>query len=216
MLIEHDGARPRVDPTAWVAPTAVLSGDVTVGPGSRVLHGAVLTAEFGAELVLGAGCVVMEQAVLRASGRFPLHVGDRVLVGPHAYLTGCTVGSGSFLATGSMLFNGASLGPGCRVSLQGVVHVGCELPAGTHVPIAYIAVGRPARILPPDDSPSAHDALAGVDGGFFNYVFGVEQRGRAMSDVAEEAIRKYARALGAHQGDTVVDGSGPADQAPPR
>ena len=47
VLVEHRGKRPTVDPTAYVAPTAVLSGDVHVGPDARVLYGAVLTAEDG-------------------------------------------------------------------------------------------------------------------------------------------------------------------------
>ena len=61
MLIEHRGRRPVVDPSATVAPTAVLSGDVRVGARSRILHGAVLTAEDGA-IVVGEECVVMEHA----------------------------------------------------------------------------------------------------------------------------------------------------------
>ncbi len=84
MRIEHVGKRPFVDKTAWVAPNAVLSGAVRVGPHVRVLHGAVLTAEGGAELVVGPECVIMEQAVLRAAGRFPLRLGEHVLVGSHA------------------------------------------------------------------------------------------------------------------------------------
>jgi carbonic anhydrase/acetyltransferase-like protein (isoleucine patch superfamily) len=71
MLIEHEGRRPEIDPTAWIAPSAVLSGPVTVGPRTTVLYGAVLTGEAGAAVEVGAGCVIMEQAVLRASWRFP-------------------------------------------------------------------------------------------------------------------------------------------------
>ena len=45
MLIEHAGKRPTIDPTAWVAPDATLCGDVTIGPGVRILHGARLVGE---------------------------------------------------------------------------------------------------------------------------------------------------------------------------
>src|SRR5579859_6977422 len=131
MLIEHRGRRPQVDPTAWIAPNATLSGAVRVGPGARILYGAVLTAESGADLVVGPRCVVMEQAVLRAAGRFALALGEQVLVGPHAYLSGCTVGSRTFIATGAMVFNGASLGEACVVALGGKVHVDTELAYGT-------------------------------------------------------------------------------------
>ena len=63
MEISHEQNVPRVGPGAWVAPTAVLSGDVRVGPGSCVLHGAVLNADGGA-VRIGANCVIMENAVL--------------------------------------------------------------------------------------------------------------------------------------------------------
>ena len=61
-----------------MAPTAVLSGQVRVGPGSCVLHGAVLSAD-GGPVEIGANCVIMEQAVLRGTPRHPLTIGDHVL-----------------------------------------------------------------------------------------------------------------------------------------
>src|SRR5262245_5675265 len=69
----------------------------------------------------------MEQAVLRAAGRWALELGDYVLVGPHAYLSGCAIGSGSFIATGAMIFNGARLGASCVVALGGKVHIETHL-----------------------------------------------------------------------------------------
>jgi carbonic anhydrase/acetyltransferase-like protein (isoleucine patch superfamily) len=69
MLLEHRGKVPAVDPSAYVAPTAVLCGDVRVGPQARVLFGAVLSAEDGL-VEVGARCVVMENALLR--GRTPM------------------------------------------------------------------------------------------------------------------------------------------------
>src|SRR5262245_43208162 len=117
MLVEHRGFTPSIDPTAWIAPTAVVSGAVAIGPRTRVLHGAVLTAEGRAPVTVGAECVIMEHAVLRATGRHPLALGDRVLVGPHAHLSGCAIGSRCFVATGAMIFNGARLGETCTVAL---------------------------------------------------------------------------------------------------
>jgi carbonic anhydrase/acetyltransferase-like protein (isoleucine patch superfamily) len=201
MIVEHAGKAPSIDPTAWVAPNAVLSGDVVVGPGCRILYGAVLTAE-GAPVRLGEGCVVMEQAVLRAAGRFPLHLGDQVLVGPHAYLSGCTVGDRAFVATGTMVFNGAVLGAASTVAIGAKVHIGCELPAETRVPMGFIAVGRPAEIYAPDDARAASAEVARLD--FMRYVFGVETDGRSRSEVMADALGRYTRALGAHLGDQVL------------
>jgi len=64
MLIEHEGRRPQVADSAYVAPTAVLCGDVRVGADSRILFGAVLTAETGT-IAVGERCIVMENALLR-------------------------------------------------------------------------------------------------------------------------------------------------------
>lgn len=203
MRVEHRGRQPRVDPTAWIAPNAVLSGGVHIGANARVLYGAVLTAEGGAELVVGAQCVVMEQAVLRAAGRFSLRLGERVLVGPHAYLSGCRVGARCFVATGAMVFNGAVLGEACVVALGGKVHVDTELAAGTWVPMGYIAFGRPGRIYPPDQAPAVHEELNRL--GFARYVFGVETEGKRRSEIMDEIMDKYTRALSAHRQDRVLE-----------
>ncbi len=203
MYVEHGGRRPNIHPSAWIAPDAVVSGDVTIGPDTTVLYGAVLTAEAGGRIEVGSGCVIMEHAVLRSSGRFPLYLGNRVLVGPHAYLTGCTVESHSFIATGAMVFNGARLGDACVVALGGKVHIDTELVAGTRVPIGYIAIGRPATIHPPENAPAVHEELARLD--FMRFVFGVDTEGKERAEVMEEALARYSRALQTHRSDSYPD-----------
>jgi gamma-carbonic anhydrase len=103
MEIRHLESTLSIDPEAYVAPTAVLSGQVRVGPGSCVLHGAVLSAD-GGPVEIGANCVIMEHAVLRGTPRHPLTIGGHVLAGPHCYLTGCMVGDEVFIATGAMVY----------------------------------------------------------------------------------------------------------------
>ncbi len=202
MLIEHRGRRPRIDPTAWVAPNAILSGDVVVGPGARVLYGAVLTVEGEQSLSVGRDNVIMEHAVLRAPGRWPLALGDHVLVGPHAHLSGCTIGAGSFIATGAMVFNGARLGVSCVVALGGMVHLETDLPDNTFVPIGFIAIGRPGTVYSPEKAPVVHEELNRI--GFLRHVFGVDPAGRPRSDVMREAMARYSRALGAHREDRIL------------
>lgn len=154
MLIEHRGKVPQVDPSAYVAPTAVLCGDVRVGAGARILFGAVLSAEDG-RVEVGQRCVVMENALLRGRARHPVLLGDDVLVGPHAHVNGAQVEAGCFLATGAALFPGSRIGAGSEVRIHGVVQVNTVLGAGSVVPIGWIAVGDPAAILP----PSSHDEI---------------------------------------------------------
>lgn len=200
MLLEHLGMSPRVHPTAYVAPTAVLCGDVTIGPESRVLFGAVLTAE-GGPVVLGAQCIVMENAVLRGSARHPLRIGDHVLIGPQAHVSGCTVENDVFLATGSSVFNGAVLGARGEVRINGVVHVNTAVPPDAIVPIGWVAVGDPAQILP----PGRHEAIWAVQRtlDFPGTVFGL---GRAPEGgtIMPEMTRRYSRALARHGDDRTL------------
>ena len=204
MLVEHRGFTPRIDPTAWIAPNAVVSGAVTIGPRTRVLHGVVLTADGRAPLTVGAECVIMEHAVLRATGRYPLTLGDRVLVGPHAHLSGCTIESRSFIATGAMIFNGARLGETCTVALGAKVHIDTELADGAFVPMGFIAYGRPGQIYPPEQAPLVHQELSRL--GFMRYVFGIELDGKTRAEIMDDVMTRYCRALGAHRDDRVVDG----------
>ncbi len=197
--MEHAGRAPRVDPTAWVAPTATLTGDVEVGPESRVLFGAILTAD-GGPVRVGARCVVMENAVLRGTRKHPLTVGDRVLVGPRAYLSGCTVGDESFLATGATVFNGARLGRRVEVRVNGTVHLRTELADGSLVPIGWVAVGDPARILPPERHDDIWAAQEPLD--FPREIFGVER----SPDMMIEIMDRYTRGLAGHRDDRVIDG----------
>jgi carbonic anhydrase/acetyltransferase-like protein (isoleucine patch superfamily) len=114
LLIKHNGVSPRIDPTAWVAPNAVVCGDVTVGPGCRIMYGAQVIAE-GGTISIGRECIVMENAVLRSTARHPLTVGNNCLVGPNAHVVGCTVEDEVFIATGAAVFHSARLGKGSEV-----------------------------------------------------------------------------------------------------
>jgi carbonic anhydrase/acetyltransferase-like protein (isoleucine patch superfamily) len=201
MLIEHQGCRPRIDQSAYVAPTATICGDVVVGAHSRVLFGAVVTAE-GGPVVIGTHCIVMEQAVLRGTRRHPLSLGNHILVGPRAYLTGCTVEDEAFLATGTTVFNGARIGRGAEVRINGVVHLKTVLPAGATVPIGWVAVGDPAAILPPSD----HERIWAIQEplNFPREVFGLE-RLPAGETIMDELTQRYSRALARHREDRIIE-----------
>jgi carbonic anhydrase/acetyltransferase-like protein (isoleucine patch superfamily) len=103
----------QIHPTASVASTAVVTGEVTLGAHSRVLHGAVLNGDLG-PVRIGANVVVMEHALLRGRASHPLTIGDAVLVGPHTHLNGTTVEDEVFVATGVSMFPGSRAGAGTR------------------------------------------------------------------------------------------------------
>ena len=147
MLIEHAGKRPTIDPTAWVAPDATVCGDVTIGPGVRILHGARVVGEAGGAIRIGRDAIIMENAVIRASSKHPYTIGDHCLIGPNAHVTGATLEDEVFVATGAAIFHGAALGRGSEVRVHATVHLRTRLAPGATVPIGWVAVGDPARIL---------------------------------------------------------------------
>lgn len=202
MLIEHRGGRPRIDESAYVAPNAVVSGAVTVGPNASILFGAVLTAD-GGPVDIGPDCVIMENAVIRGTPRHPARLGRCVLVGPHAHLTGCVVGDDVFLATGVTIFNGASIGAGSEVRINGIVHVNTEVPPDTTVPIGWVAVGQPAQLFPPGDHERIWKVQRAMD--FPGTVWGVER-----SVPKGERTRRYAHALRRHHASDRILGDGAA------
>ena len=206
MLIEHRGHVPQVDPSAYVAPTAVLCGAVRVGADARILFGAVLTAEDG-EVSVGARTVVMENALIRGRAGHPVVIGDDVLVGPHAHVNGARVEDGCFLATGTALFPGCVTGAGSEVRVHGVVHVNSVLPPGSLVPIGWIAVGNPALIRP----PSAHEEIWSVQEGldFPGTVYGIT-RGTPAAERMSRQVAWFA----AHRDDRVAGDSIPGDGTP--
>ena len=180
---------PTIDPTATVAASAVVEGDVRIGPHSRILAGAVLSAGDGV-LTLGAHVIVMEHAVLRASGRFPLTVGDHCLIGPHASISGATVADEVFIATGASVFPAARLGRGSEVRINAVVQLRTVVEPGTTVPIGWIAVGDPALIAPPERHEEIWEVQRGLD--FPGFVFGVD---RSRDDAMVQLTERYSRAL---------------------
>lgn len=111
-MISSGTKKPNVHASAYVAPNAVISGDVTIEEGCAVLFGAVITAE-GAPVVLGANSVVMENAVLKSSGgsvmQFPLTIGESCIIGPGAYVVGATIEPGCFIAAHEVIRNGTTV-----------------------------------------------------------------------------------------------------------
>lgn len=197
MLIEHRGASPRIDPAAYVAPSAVVSGDVTIGPDARILHGAVITAEDGT-VSIGARVVVMEHALLRGRSRHPVSIGDDVMIGPHAHVNGATIADQVFIATGASLFPGSSVGSGSEMRINSVLQVNSRIGSGESLPIGWVAVGDPAQMFAPD----RHDEIWAIQRelDFGGTVYGVA-KGSGMREIMTQQAEFFA----AHRDDRVID-----------
>lgn len=90
MILSSGTKKPKIHSSAYVAPTATISGDVTIGSGCAILHGASIVAS-GSPVTIGSDTVVMENAVVRSTEKLPVKIGDAVLVGPHATVIGVTL-----------------------------------------------------------------------------------------------------------------------------
>lgn len=205
MLVKHRGKVPQVDPSAYVAPTATLVGDVRVGPRARIMYGAVLDAE-GAHIEIGEACVVAENAVLRATAvadpPHPVVLADHVFVSPQATLLGCRVERCAYLATGITVLQGASIGPGAVVAVGALVHARAAVPAEFFVPPMTVAVGEPLRVLGPDQPDELAAAIRDVN--FAAVAFGVEAEWTDRIARYERITEVRVVEFGAHADDEVI------------
>lgn len=200
--IRHRGHVPQVHPTAYVAPTATLVGDVRVGPRARVMYGAVLDAE-GSRIEIGEAAVICENAVLRASavaGDQPVLLGDHVFVGPQATLLGCEVGRCVYVATGATVLQLARLGPGSVVAVGALVHARTVLPDEYFVPPQTVALDEPVRLLAPGD-PELADAVGRV--GFAQAAFGVDTEWTDRINRYEHIAEVRVTEFGTHADDEI-------------
>ncbi|NYV73289.1 acyltransferase [Streptomyces sp. UH6] len=202
--IRHRGHEPQVHPTAYIAPTATLVGDVRVGPRARVMYGAVLDAE-GSRIEVGEATVICENAVLRGSavaGDQPVLVEDHVFVGPHATLLGCAIGRCSYVATTATVLQGARLGAGSVVAVGALVHARTVVPDEYFVPPSTVALDTPVRLLAPGD-PGLAEAVGRV--GFAQVAFGVDAEWTDRISRYERIAEVRVAEFGAHADDEVLD-----------
>lgn len=199
MLIEHQGQAPDIDPSAWVAPDATVCGNVKVGEGTRILHGARIIGEAGGTIEIGDSVIIMENAVVRATARHSCSIGDHCLIGPGAHVVGATLENEVFIATGASVFHGAHCGKGAEVRVNGVVHLRTRLEPGATVPIGWVAVGDPAAILSPDKHDEIWEIQAPLN--FPEWVYGLD---RSTPGLMVEMTKRLSGALGAHSNDEEV------------
>lgn len=173
MLIAHEGVRPTVAETAWVAPDATICGDVRIEAGARILYGARIVAEGGSRIDIGENCIVMENAVIRSTPRHACSIGAHCLIGPNSHIVGAKIESQVFVATGASVFHGAIVEHGSEIRINAVVHIRTRLASGTTIPIGWIAVGDPVQIL----SPDRHEDIWSIQKplGFPEWVYGVDR-----------------------------------------
>ncbi|GBC84092.1 Carnitine operon protein CaiE [bacterium HR11] len=135
------GKTPVVDPTAWVAPTATLIGDVVLGPHVSVWFGAVLRADMHF-IRVGAYSNLQDNVVVHVTkDLYPTEIGEYVTVGHGAIVHACRVGSRCLIGMGAIVMDGAEVGD------ESLVAAGALVPPGMRIPPRSLVMGVPARVV---------------------------------------------------------------------
>ncbi len=132
---------PRIAASAWIAPGAVVVGDVEIGDDSSIWYAAVVRGDVH-HVRIGSRSNVQDGAIVHVTrDRFPALIGDEVTVGHRAVVHGCIVGDGALIGIGAIVLDGARVGEGALVGAGAVVTPGSEIAP------YHVALGTPARTV---------------------------------------------------------------------
>jgi carbonic anhydrase/acetyltransferase-like protein (isoleucine patch superfamily) len=149
--VEFDlgGKRPKVHPDAYIAPTAVLIGEVEIGAGASVWFGAVLRGDEAA-ISVGEGANIQDNVVIHCAHEMPTEIGPNATVGHAAQLEGCIVEEGAVVGMGATMLQRSKLGAGSMLAAGAVLGEGMAVPPG------HMAAGVPATVKKPLDGSSSN------------------------------------------------------------
>ncbi|MEY5100829.1 MAG: hypothetical protein RJA36_3548 [Pseudomonadota bacterium] len=139
-IYQLDDLVPQVHPSAFVADSAQVIGNVSLAEDSSVWFGAVIRGD-SASISVGAGSNVQDGSVLHVDRDLPLTLGERVTVGHKVVLHGCTIGDETLIGIGAVVLNGARIGRNCLVAAGALVTEGKEFPDGSMI------MGSPAKLV---------------------------------------------------------------------
>src|SRR5919112_5450839 len=138
-ILPFEDKRPLVADGAFIAPTAVLIGDVVVEEGASVWFGAVLRGDVN-RIVVGSGSSVQDNSVIHTSENLPTMIGSNVTVGHLSLLEGCEIEDGAVIGMGSIVLNRARVGHRAMLAAGSVVRENQEIPP------EVLAAGVPAGV----------------------------------------------------------------------
>lgn len=151
---------PRIHPSAFIAPGAVVLGDVTLEAGSSVFFGAVIRSEY-TSITVGPDSNIQDNCVLHADVGLPLTVGRGVTVGHGAILHSCTIGDNSLIGMGAIVLNGAVIGKDC------IIAAGALIPQHAVIPDGSLVMGSPGKVrravTPEEIEANRHSAQGYVE-----------------------------------------------------
>jgi carbonic anhydrase/acetyltransferase-like protein (isoleucine patch superfamily) len=139
-IYQLDDQTPSVHPTAWVADSAQVMGNVSLAADTSIWFGAVIRGD-NEPIAIGEGTNIQDGSVLHSDNGKPLTVGKHVTVGHQVMLHGCTIGDESLIGIGAIVLNGAKIGKHCLVGAGSLVTEGKEFPDGSMI------MGSPAKVV---------------------------------------------------------------------
>jgi len=129
-----------IDPEAFVAPSATLLGEVTVGARSSIWYGAVLRGDME-PILIGSRTNVQDGTIVHVDVDMPVRIGDGVSVGHRAVIHGCTIEDGCLIGMGAVILSGSRIGAGALVAAGALVREGAVVPPGV------LIAGVPGKVL---------------------------------------------------------------------
>ncbi len=139
-LYQLGSKKPKIHPTAMIAPNASVIGDVVVGSRTSVWSGAVLRGDYG-RIRVGANCSLQDNVVVHCSSENPAVIGNGVTVAHSAIVHACRIGDECLVGAGAIIFDGA------RVGTHSIIGVGSVVLEGRTIPPRSVAVGAPAKVM---------------------------------------------------------------------
>jgi carbonic anhydrase/acetyltransferase-like protein (isoleucine patch superfamily) len=141
-IVELDGIAPTIGEDVFLAPTAVLVGDVRVGDRANIWFGTVLRGDArNSHIEVGAGCSIQDNAVIHCADDLPTVIGTDVVVGHGAMLEGCTVEDNALIGMGAIVLQHARVGQGAMIA------AGTVVPERGEIRERVLAAGVPARVI---------------------------------------------------------------------
>jgi carbonic anhydrase/acetyltransferase-like protein (isoleucine patch superfamily) len=138
-LYSLDGVAPSVHPSAFIAPTATLVGEVIVEEGASVWYNVVLRADYS-PVFIRAGANVQDCSVVHGPPDSPAELGPRATIGHGCVVHGAVVGAGTIIGNGAIVMDGARIGTGSLIAAHSLVQASAKIPDGV------LAAGSPAQV----------------------------------------------------------------------
>ena len=140
MIYDFEKNTPKIDPESWVAPNAVVIGDVTLDKNTSIWFNTTLRGDIE-NIHVGEGSNVQDGSVLHTDPGYPLKIGKNVTVGHMVMLHGFTIGDNSLIGIGAVILNNAKIGNNCVIGAKSLITENKEIPDNS------LVVGSPGRVV---------------------------------------------------------------------